>query len=61
MDGEATGLGHQSWSFGFAGFAGQVLELFEAPTLLFEKAILAVANQVLIPGVGAAMALFALK
>ena len=46
FDREATGICWRCCVDGGSGFAGQVLELFEAALLLFEQAILAVTDQV---------------
>ncbi len=47
-DREATAVGGRGRGLGLGFFAGQVLELVEAPALLVEQAVLAVADQVLI-------------
>src|SRR5450830_683106 len=48
LDREATAVGGRGRGLGLGFFAGQVLELVEAPALLVEQAVLAVADQVLI-------------
>ncbi len=46
FDREATGIHGRGRRCRRGGFAGQVLEVFEALLLLFEQAVLAVANQI---------------
>lgn len=55
FDGETTGVGGGCWQDRFGCLAGQFLEFFETPTLLFEQAILAFTDEVGFPGRGGGM------
>ena len=48
LDREATAVHRGCWRFGPGLFAGQFLELFKAALLIFQQAVLPVADQVLI-------------
>ena len=49
FDREAAGVGRRSRCLWLGFFAGQVLKLLQAPALLFQQAVLPIADQVLIP------------